>query len=128
MHLRRAQQQLLAVIAILALTFAALSPAIAAASGKATPAMWVELCSAQGVKRIAIDTSGPSAPGDHAERLAEHCPFCHIEHTTTGLPPAASPVVPRVIGHAHVPARFYTAPRPQFSWAPTRSRAPPPAA
>jgi len=125
MTLRRAQQKLLAAIAVLAIAFAALSPALAAATGKVSPVMWVELCSAQGLTRVALDAGGPSSGDDHATRLSEHCPFCHLEHAQLALPPAAAPDLPRLIGHADLPARFYTAPRPPFAWAATRSRAPP---
>jgi hypothetical protein len=126
-HLRRAGKRILAAIAVLVMSVAALAPALANALGHSSPVMWVELCSAEGKKRIAVDESG--APLDGAQQnsglMAEHCPFCHIEHSPANLPPALAPLVPQPIALAAFPALFYAAARPLYAWAPSRSRGPP---
>ena len=134
MHLRRATQRFLASLALVVVTFAALAPALANAFGlnNMGPMAWIELCSAQGTKRIAVDSAGdPITPADGSEGsqraadAAEHCPFCHIELATTTLPLALAPVVPHDTSRGEFPALFYAAARPRFAWAAARSRAPP---
>lgn len=135
---RTSLHRLFAGFAALVMVFAALAPAIASALGRSTPVMWVELCSAQGIKRVAVDVtgsplsetasrdaSGSEAP-DTTGATAEHCPFCHLQSATLDLPPATGGPTALVLPHhAPYPARFYSAPRPSHAWAPTRSRAPP---
>jgi Protein of unknown function (DUF2946) len=127
MLFRRAQQKLVSVIALLVMTFAMLSPSLANALGQSSPVMWVELCSADGMRRVAVDSSGTplDASQQSATHVSEHCPFCHLEHANLALPPA--PVQPQIAPteRADFPARFYTAPRPCHTWAPSRSRGPP---
>ena len=63
--------------------------------------MWIELCSVQGKKRIAVDCAGfpltgiaGSDDGSHGvAHLAEHRPFCHIGHAPAALPAASAGVV-----------------------------------
>ena len=128
MHFRRAQQKLLAAIAVLVMTFASLAPAWAAViNGTQGVAGWVELCSADGAKRIAVDANGDPVSSEtlNHNTSGEHCPFCHLQQTLATLPPAAAPVVPQTAAHAAFPALFYAAARTSNAWAPTRSRAPP---
>jgi hypothetical protein len=128
MHFRRAQQKLLAAIAALVMTFASLAPAWAAAiNGAPGVAGWVELCSADGAKRIAVDANGDPVSSETSKHKTsgEHCPFCSLQQTPATLPPAPTPVVPQTIEHATFPALFYAATRPSHAWAPSRSRAPP---
>lgn len=138
LHRRTLLHRLFAGFAALVMAFAALAPAVASALGRSTPVMWVELCSAQGIKRVAVDVAGsplpevagrdasdneaPATPG----ATGEHCPFCHLQSAALDLPPATGATTTRVLPqHTPYPARFYTAPRPSHAWAPTRSRAPP---
>lgn len=127
MHLRRPKQQIVAAFTAMVLLFAALAPSVAAALGITSPAMWVELCSADGGKRVVLDPSAPAGNGDRSavQHLSEHCPFCHIEQAPLALPPAPLPYVPHVFTHSAFPALFYAAPRPLHAWAPALSRAPP---
>ena len=63
--------------------------------------MWIELCSVQGNKRIAVDSAGVPLAGIAASddgsqgvaHLAAHCPFCHIEHAAAALSAASASVV-----------------------------------
>ena len=128
MHFRRAQQQLLAAIAVLVITFASLAPAWAAViNGTAGVAGWVELCSAEGTKRVAVDGNGDPVSSESSKHQTSsgHCPFCHLQQTPATLPAAPAPVVPQTVEHATFPALFYAATRPSHAWAPSRSRAPP---
>ena len=127
MHLRRPRQQLTAALTALVMLFAALVPSLAGALGITSPAMWVELCSADGGKRVVLDTSSPTGGDDRsaAQHLNEHCPFCHIEQAPLAFPPAPQPFVPHLLAHSDFPALFYAAPRPSHAWAPALSRAPP---
>lgn len=135
MHLRRATQRWIASLALVVVAFAALAPALANAfaTNNMGPATWIELCSGQGTKRIAVDGAGnPTAEPSlsdvgqqTATHLGEHCPFCHIEHVSASLPPAISPAVPQSLAHQVFPALFYAASRPMHAWAPALARAPP---
>ena len=77
MHLRRPKQQIVAAFTAMVLLFAALAPSVAGALGITSPAMWVELCSADGSKRVVLDPSVPNGSDDRsaAQRLSEHRPF-----------------------------------------------------
>ena len=63
--------------------------------------MWIELCSVQGNKRIAVDSAGVPIAGNSASEddsqsvshTAAHCPFCHIEHAPVALSAASADVV-----------------------------------
>ena len=103
MNLRRSTQRWIALLAVVVVSFSALAPALANAFAinNMGPAMWIELCSVQGKKRIAVDSAGVPLAGiagsDDASQgvahLAEHCPFCHIEHAPADLPAASAGVV-----------------------------------
>lgn len=126
-RLRRTCKRMLAGIAVLVMSVTALAPALANALGQSSPVMWVELCSAEGTKRVALDTSGAPVDATHqsANHVSEHCPFCHIEHAQVTLPPTPDPVVPQTQALAEFPDLFYAAPRRMHAWAPSRSRGPP---
>lgn len=114
------------ILAMIVVTLAALAPAITNALGHTPVANWVELCSAQGTKRIAVNAAGePISPAEQVMQHSEHCPFCHIEHTPAALPPAIAPAVPQTQAHQAFPALFYAAKRPLHAWAPALARAPP---
>ncbi len=127
MHLRRVHRRTAAALTALLMLFAALAPSVAGALGITSPAMWAELCSADGGKRVVLDTSSPAGSDDRSamQQASEHCPFCHIEQAPAALPPAPPPAVPHLLAHAEFPALFYAAPRPPHAWAPAHSRAPP---
>lgn len=116
----------LATFAVLVMALAALAPAISHALGYSPVANWVELCSAQGTKRIAVNSSGePISPSEQAMQHAEHCPFCHVEHSPAMLPTAPAPFVPQTDVKSSMPALFYAAPNASYAWAPSLSRGPP---
>ena len=103
MNLRRTTQRSIALLAVVVTSFSALTPAPANAFAinNMGPAMWIELCSLQGKKRIAvygagIPVAGISASVDDSQSVshtAVHCPFCHIEHAPAALPAASAGAV-----------------------------------
>ena len=111
---------------MMVVALAALAPAMTNALGHTPVANWVELCSAQGTKRIAVNAAGePISPAEQAMQHTEHCPFCHIEHSPATLPPAPATVAPQLSAVGELPALFYAALRPLHAWAPAQARAPP---
>lgn len=116
----------LATFVIGMVALASLAPAISHALGYSPVAHWVELCSAQGMKRIAVNASGePVSPAEQAMQHAEHCPFCHVEHSPATLPPALASFVPQAEMRSAMPQRFYAAPHASHAWVPALSRGPP---
>lgn len=125
----RAKRQLRSIMTIFAMvvvTVATLAPALSNALGHSRVANWVELCSAQGSKRIAVNAAGePISPAEQAMQHSEHCPFCHIEHSPAMLPQAPLSLVPQTEAQSSMPALFYAAPSASYAWAPALSRGPP---
>lgn len=90
-----------------------------------TQSALIEICTAEGVKRISFSDAALSAQqpsGEHAAH-AEDCPYCHLK-LTQFLHPAALTVL-SVPVLAFFPTLFYQAPKSQFAWAPQLARAPP---
>ena len=133
MNLRRTTQRWIALLAVVVMSFSALAPALANAFAinNIGPSMWIELCSVQGKKRIAVDCAGVPIAGNSAgeddsqsvSHTVAHCPFCHIEHAPVALPAASPIAVSRDTRQQMLPALFYAAARPFFAWAATRTRA-----
>jgi hypothetical protein len=85
----------------------------------------IEICTAEGVKRIPFSDTTVSAQeplGEHAAHT-EDCPYCHLQ-STQYLPPTALTFL-RVAVLAFFPSLFYQASQSQFAWAPQLARAPP---
>jgi hypothetical protein len=70
---------------LLALVFNALSPLIAAAREHAGEPFTLELCTASGLKQVAVETGGKALP---KPALRNPCPFCLLAATGAALPPA----------------------------------------
>lgn len=75
-----------------------------------------------------VAETGPKSILDDDDREsaspALDCPYCAL-HDSPPLPPRMAARLPVGAVAAGPPPRFFTAPRPQFAWAPTRSRGPP---
>lgn len=128
MPLRRTNQKLIAAITALVMVFASLAPTWAAALDRAPGvAGWVELCSAAGNKRIAVDADGnPVAPEPSThDRDNKHCPFCTLQPLPATLPSATTPEPPRAADATGFLPGVYALPPAAPVWPPTRSRAPP---
>lgn len=101
-------RKLISAAIAVAMLFASLMPSLGMALAAKSRLSWVEICSAQGVKRVAVDASGAvvddaashadeglGAPPAHS---GEHCPFCHLQtalpEPDVGLPALYSVVMP----------------------------------
>ncbi len=119
-------QRLVALVAALALLLAALLPALSSArmAVRTAQSPWLVICSVHNpLSSVATRTAADPESSSGAE--AVRCPMC-LAQTPVALPtPTASAwlMVPSL--SQAVPALFLSAPRPLFSWAPTRSRGPP---
>ncbi len=115
----------LAWIACLAMLAAALMPSLAHARKAALglPAGLFEICSAAGLRSLAIPDNGDSQPSQVSQTA--DCPFC-LPHCQIGnaLPPAP-PALPLTVARHEVPPLYLRAPRPLFAWAAAGCRDPP---
>jgi hypothetical protein len=100
------------------------SHALALARGG--PGAWVEVCTPQGMRLVAVDDSAaqPAAPVS-AEGHLEHCPSCLLGADASGPPPAALAAWSSPQGPAGVPLLFLQAPRTLFAWRSAQPRGPP---
>ena len=120
-QLKRLASALLAVI-LLAVSAPTISKVIVMDTSQSA---LIEICTAEGVKRISFSDSSLSAQqptGEH-DAHAQECPYCHLQ-STQAVPPAALTFL-SVPVLAFFPTLFYQAPKSQFAWAPQRARAPP---
>jgi hypothetical protein len=120
-QLKRLASALLAVM-LLAVSAPTISKVIVM---DASQSALIEICTAEGVKRISFSDAALSAQqptGEH-DAHAEECPYCRLQHIEY-IPPAVLTFLSiRVL--AFFPTLFYQAPKSQFAWAPQRARAPP---
>ncbi|QOL49742.1 DUF2946 domain-containing protein [Massilia litorea] len=115
------QRALTAWIAVLAILFGALAPALSHAfAPAAAQSLEFPICSAVG------HTAGVKLPGlpEPAADPSKHCPYCIDQHHAPGLLPQAPAAFVAIGGHI-LPPLFYSAPTPLFHWAAPQSRAPP---
>lgn len=124
-----ARRRLTLWIAMLAILFGALAPALSQAleflEGRQAGASWVEICTAAGSKLVQFD-GGQSQPA--SDPLAHHlknCPYCAAHAGAPALPPPAAIGFAVFGGHDVFPLLFYTAPSVQFAWSPAAPRGPP---
>lgn len=113
-------------LAILAVAALSLMPTISHARAWAQGSgSWTEICTAQGMKRIAPDADGTTgAGGTNAALHADHCAYCALG-AGAGLPPAPAAATPVPTGGAEVPLLFLHAPRTLHAWLAAPPRAPP---
>ena len=114
-------------IAMLAILFSALAPAVSHALAAASASIdTAEICTTNGyklVKRIASDSSKAPASTKHG---MEHCPFC-TTHGGSDVLAATPPVLVAPNGARDAyPSLFYTAPHSQHAWSTANPRGPPP--
>lgn len=120
-QLKRLASALLAVM-LLAVSAPTISKVIVM---DASQSALIEICTAEGVKRISLSDSGlisQDSSGEHRAH-AEDCPYCHLQFTPFTPPAAQTFLNVRVL--AFFPTLFYQAPKSQFAWAPQLARAPP---
>jgi hypothetical protein len=113
-------------IAMLALLFSSLAPAVQHLFNPAPADVQVaEICTSTGSKYIAVATSDAPKPlGGKTHGSAGHCGYC-MHGTPQALPPA--PAVALALGceRAFLPVQFRAAPAVPFPWTVAFSRAPP---
>ena len=119
--------------------FAALAPAVSHALAAAGATSWVEVCTAQGMRWVAVadeaaDASNPTgttlATGEDGQPLAPsaqltHCPACTLSHLNMAPPPSAQTLLPLPVQRAGLPPRFEQAARTAHVWQAPPARAPP---
>lgn len=112
-------------IALLAVLFSALAPAVShAMSAKGSPPQWLELCGVNGIKRIQLPDDGTPKQTDLMQHM-EKCPYCAAHASPQALTPPLAFSFAVVGGHDLYPALFHQAPTPLFSWAAAKPRGPP---
>lgn len=112
-------------IALCAVTFSAIAPAISHWIASAADSTWNEICSASGIKRVALDAQSTPVPVDERGSI-QHCPFCRPQTDLAILPP--SDVALGILAVAQGDARWTPRTQPlhvKRLWAPALSRAPP---
>ncbi|MBL8315367.1 MAG: DUF2946 domain-containing protein [Rubrivivax sp.] len=122
----------LAWFALVAMLALAMLPTVsrAMASAQGDGGGWVEVCTAQGMVRMALEGTaddlphGPASPGSASGHL-DHCPYCSLSAHAVGLPPAPPPALGLSAGAGHLPPLFLLAPRTLFAWSSAQPRAPP---
>lgn len=121
-HLRRAS--IFAWLALIALVFVpTVSRLLAHGTGDSS---WVEVCTPQGMKQVALAEEGGTAPPElPAMTHLDHCPLCGLGGSAPLLPPTAFTWAPSGALAEGMPALFGAAPRPLFAWAAPRPRGPP---
>lgn len=124
----RAFRRLFSWVALLAILAGALAPAVSHALYSKGGKSFLEICTAQGTRLIAIDAGAgahPSTGGQH-DVVMEHCPFCVPHAGSLGLLPATELVFKLPAdGSRFYPPLFFSAPGPLFAWASAQPRAPP---
>lgn len=77
----------LAWLALCAMVFGAFAPSISKLLATSQGFAWIEVCSAQGTKRIAVDLSGKQTP--EAPAMADsHCGHCLLQQHSPFVPTA----------------------------------------
>ncbi|NEX61217.1 DUF2946 domain-containing protein [Noviherbaspirillum galbum] len=125
-RLRRFVQHCAAWLALCAMLFASLMPALSHATGqgKSGAPAFSDICSVTSPASSGKSPSLPSSPGLPMAH-ADHCLLCSLHGVDLG--PSAPCIVPLPLAAfaAERPPLFYAAPRSLFIWASARSRAPP---
>lgn len=113
-------------IALLAILFGALAPAVSHALAVADHhADKVELCTATGVQLVevpAADAGKKPLPPMHD---MGHCTCCTSHHTVHALPASSAAAIALTGGRTIYPPLFYAAPRRLHAWSAAAPRGPP---
>lgn len=107
-------------IAILALLFSAIAPAVSHAMSAASGVPGLEMCTIDGVK-----PPPAKSLSDAILHAFEHCPYCAAHATPPALPPPSAWHFPLQRAQPIFPALYYYSPSPLFAWSTANPRAPP---
>lgn len=124
---RRFGGRLTVWIAMLAILFSALAPAVShAIEASHGSANWVEICTVAGTKMVQLGNGDqPKPTSDALSHHLKNCPYCAAHAGGPALPPVAPVTFAILGGHDVFPALFYTAPSVQFAWSAAAPRGPP---
>jgi Protein of unknown function (DUF2946) len=124
MRLSRSVRRLTHWLAALAMVVGALAPALAQALGSAAGANWIEVCTAQGSRWVAADSTAPLQDRGAAMPV-DDCAYCSSNAQPLGMAPApVAAVVPACGDGAPAPV-VRPAPRTVVAWLVAQPRAPP---
>jgi hypothetical protein len=134
--LQRARNPLtwLALVAMLAMALLpSVSHALAfARNGTGGNGGWVEVCTPQGMRMVAVDAdavagdpAGAVPAPTQATGFLEHCPLCALAADTAPLPPAALAALPDVRRGDPLPLLFLQGPSTLYAWRSAQPRGPP---
>lgn len=88
-------QKRIVLIALFAVLFSALSPALAALRFQSQPQILAELCTMHGLKRVAIDaTATDESPAQHSNH--RHGIYCALCMPASAQQAITAPVIPEV--------------------------------
>lgn len=121
------QRRVIAILAGLAMLFAALAPALAQTVAERSIGKhgWTELCTGYGRKVVRIEMGKPVPAGqlEDANKHFERCPFCPLN--TACLPPAAETAIHAEGSARRAPRLFHQVSAPLFAWHGAQPRGPP---
>ncbi|MDC8760163.1 DUF2946 domain-containing protein [Janthinobacterium fluminis] len=119
-----ALRRLFSWIALAAILGLALVPTLSQALAK-DGGSWMQICSAQGSKLVAVADLAPADPGAPSTLQLEHCPFCVLHAPLLPTQPLRFSFTLPEVAPARYPSLFFSAPRPLFAWSSAHPRAPP---
>lgn len=128
MHVLRRRLLALSRIALLAMVTLTLLPTVAQAFAQAGGGhAMTEICTPQGMKRVALDAEQQAWPVDATGTALghlDHCPFCSTAAHAMAPPPTAPKALLPPTGAAAAPL-FLRAPTTQHAWLAAHPRGPP---
>jgi hypothetical protein len=125
-RLRDRLRRRVGVCLLLALAFQAVAPAmsIARAAALGETIVYTEVCTAQGIQRVALGDGGAS-PAETASMKDNSCPLCTSHANCLALLSSRKSQPAPSCAAQLVPNLFFHAPDPLFAWAAHPPRAPP---
>lgn len=129
MLLSRLQRRITSWVALLALVWGALAPAVTQAMVAGSErADWLEVCSVSGMFWVKADTGEVTRQSPEGsvptDGVVQHCPWCTLHSGASGLP-AAQTELDLTNRMDERPAALMEAPRAAAPRTPAQSRAPP---
>lgn len=89
-------------LALCGLIFAAISPTVSKLLTTSQGIEWIEICSAEGTKRIALDTTAKKVPS--APMAADnYCGYCVLQHYSPAVPTPFSSLTMAAMPAADIP-------------------------
>ena len=124
----RRRRQAFAWFALVAMLALALLPTVsrAMAFAQGGGGAWAEVCTPQGMVRVALDDAPGATPAPaQAGSMLDHCHFCGLASQAAGMPPAPPLLPPVQTADSLVPPLWLQAPHTLFAWRSAQPRGPP---